>query len=65
MSPLVLREKLGVFINTLSADGKYRVWDCENFPPPIQLQWSEKQKVFLNFSFHFWNLNQNLNILKK
>ena len=32
---------------------------------PIQMQLSENEQLFLNFLFHFWNLNQILNILKK
>ena len=42
MSPLVLREMLGVFVNILTADGEYPVQDCENVPLPIQMQLSEK-----------------------
>ena len=41
MSPLVLRKILGVFVNTLTADCKYPVQDCENLPLPIQMQLSE------------------------
>ena len=36
MSPLVLGKILGVFVNTLTADGKYPVQDCENLKLPIQ-----------------------------
>ena len=43
---LVLREILGVFVNTLSADHKYPSQDCENLLLPIQMQLSEKQKAF-------------------
>ena len=32
---------------------------------PIEIQLSQKRKNFPNFSFHFWNLHQILNILKK
>ena len=42
MVPLVLGEILGVFVNTLTADEKYRVQDCENLPLPIQMQLSKK-----------------------
>ena len=65
MSPLVLDEILGVLVNTLTANGKYLVQDCENLRLPIQMQLSQKRKSFLNFLFHFWNLNQIFNILKK
>ena len=49
MSPLVLDEMLGVFVNTLTADGKYPVQGCENLQLPIQMQLSEKQKTFPQF----------------
>ena len=35
MSPLVKLEMLGVFVNTLTADDKYPVADCENLQFPI------------------------------
>ena len=65
MSPLVLGEILGVFLNTLTSDGKYHVQGCKNLQLKISMQLSEKQKHFLKFLFHFWNLYQILNILKK
>ena len=49
MSSLVLAEILGVFVNTLTADGNYLVPDCENFQLPIQMQLSEKRKTFSQF----------------
>ena len=65
MSPLVLGEILGIFVNTLTADGKSPVPGCENLQLPIQMQLSEKQKTFSEFFFHFLNLHQILNIFKK
>ena len=65
MSPLVLGEILGVFVNTLTADGKYPVQGCENLHLPIQTHLSEKHKSFSEFWFHFWILHQILNILKE
>ena len=62
---LVLREILRVFVNTVTADGKYPDQDCENSQLPIQMQSSENEKIFLDFLFHFWNLHQILNILKQ
>ena len=38
--PLLKSEILGVFVNTLPADDKYRVRDCQHFQFPIQLQLS-------------------------
>ena len=64
MSPLVLDEILGGFVNTLTAAGMYHVQDWENLPLPIQMQLSEKGKIFLSFLFHLWNLHQICNILK-
>ena len=49
MSPAVLGESVGVFVNTLTADGKYPVQGCENLQLPIQMQLSEKQKTFPQF----------------
>ena len=43
LPPLVLCQILEEFFNTLTADGKYPVQDCENFQLPIQIQLSEKQ----------------------
>ena len=40
ISPLLKFEKLGVFVNTLTADDNYPVWDCENLKFPVQLQLS-------------------------
>ena len=40
MSPLGLGEMLGVFVNTLTADGKYYIQQCYNFQLPIQMQLS-------------------------
>ena len=65
ISPLVLGEILGVFVNTLSADGKYPVQYWENLLLVIQMNFLKNQKLFSNFLSHFWNLHQTLNILKK
>ena len=40
MSSLVKFEILGVFVNEVTADGKYPVQDCENFQLAIQKQLS-------------------------
>ena len=46
MSPLVLGEILAVFVSTLTEHGKYSVQDCENLTLQIQIELSEKQKIF-------------------
>ena len=53
MSPLVWGGILGVFVNTLTAYGKYLVQDCENLEVPIQMQLSEKRKFFSEFFVAF------------
>ena len=59
MSPLVLGEILGVFVNTLTADGKYPVQGCENLQLPIQMQLSEKRKTFSEFFVPFLESTPN------
>ena len=51
MSPLVLGEFLRVFVNTLTAGGKFPVEHCENLPLSIQMQLSEKQKNIFDFFY--------------
>ena len=46
MFAIVLGQILGVFVNALTADGKYPVQGCEKFQLPIQMQLSEKRKSF-------------------
>ena len=53
MAPLVLGEILGVFLNTLTADVKYPIPDCENLQLAIQMQLSEKRKTFSQFFVPF------------
>ena len=65
ISPLVICEILVWFGKTLTANEKYLVRDCENLPSPFQMELSQKRKTFLQFFFHFWNLHQMRNILKK
>ena len=61
MSPLVIGEILGVFLNTLTEDNKYSVPDCENLPLPIQMQWSEKRKTLPEFFVPFPESTSNFN----
>ena len=59
MSPLVLGEKIAVFVNTLISDGSYPVPGCENLQLPIQMQLSEKQKTFPQFFVWFLESTSN------
>ena len=58
-SPLVIWKISILFINTLSADGKYSLLKRGNSTQPIQMQLSRKQKTFSDFFFVFlessWN----------
>ena len=47
MSPLVLGQVLGRFVNILTSVDKYPFQDCENFTLPIQMQLPEKTKDFV------------------
>ena len=49
MFPLVLGEILGLFVNILTANGKYPVQDCKNLQSPTQMQLCEKRKTFSQF----------------
>ena len=53
MSPLVIGEIIGVFVNTLTAEGKYSIEDWQNLPLPIYFQLSEKRKTFSEVSVSF------------
>ena len=59
MSLLVLGEILEVFIDTLTAYGKYPVQDCENLPLPIQMQLSEKRKTLSEYFVPFLEFTSN------
>ena len=65
MCPLVLGEILGVFVNTLTANDKYPVQDCDNFPLPTQMQLSEKRKTFSEFFAPFLESRSNFKNFEK
>ena len=48
---------LSVFVNTLTVDDQYSFRNRKNLPETIKLQLSEKQKLFLIFLLHIWNLH--------
>ena len=60
ISPLVLGEILGVLVNTLTADGKCLVQDCENLQLPIQVQLSQKRKTFSEIFVPFLESRSNV-----
>ena len=55
----MLGDVLVVFVNRLTADGKYPVQDRENFHLPIQMQLSEKRKTFSGFFVPFLEYRSN------
>ena len=59
MSPLVLGKIYGVFVNTLTGDGKYPVRECENLLLPIQVQLIEKRKAFSQLFVPFLESTSN------
>ena len=65
MSALVTSEIFRLFVNTLTPDDKYSVAIyrlSDNNSKHLSLK---KEKLFVNFLLHFWNLHEIWNILKK
>ena len=54
-----------MFLNSLSAYGKYPLDDCENLPLPIQMEFSEKQKTFSEFFLRFLKSTSNFKFLEE
>ena len=65
MSPLVLGEILGVFLNTLTDDAKHPVQDCENLQLPIQMQLSEKRKTFSELFVPYLESTSNFKLFQR
>ena len=56
---------MGLLVNTLAADKKYRVLNRENLTIPIQMQLSHKQKTFSQFFATFLKSRLNLKHFQK
>ena len=54
MSLLVIHKILRLFVNTLRVDDKPFLLNGDNLTQPIQMQLSQKQKTFPEFSFFFF-----------
>ena len=65
MSPLVLRAIVGVFVNTLTYDGKYPVQGCEYLQLPFQSQLSEKRKPFAEVFVPFLDSTSNFKYFER
>ena len=64
-SLLVIYKISRLFPNTLSADGKYSLFNTDNLTRPIQLQVSGKLKTFAQFSAAFLKSRLNFEHFQK
>ena len=64
-SLLVICKISRLFPNTLSADGKYSLFNRDNLTQPIQMQLSRKQKSFSDFFSAFLKSNLNFEHLQQ
>ena len=64
-SLLVICKISRLFINTLSADGKYSVFNRDNLTQPIQMQLSRKEKTFSEFFDAFLKSSLNFKHFQK
>ena len=56
---------LRLFVNTLTVDEKHYLLNRDNLTEPIQMQLSQKQKTFSEFSFSFLKSILNFRHLPK
>ena len=54
-----------MFLNTLTANDKFRVGDCVNLPSPIQMELSSKPAAFSDFSVLFLEFTSNFKHFEK
>ena len=52
---------LRLFVNTLTADDKYSLFNRDNLMQPIQMELSQKQNTCSDFFFFFAVLKSKLN----
>ena len=64
-SVLVICKILRLFVNPLTADDKYCLFNRGNLLQHIQMHLSQKWKIFSQFFLHFPNLDSILNIFLK
>ena len=64
-SLLLTCQILGLLVNTLAADEKYPVLNRENLTIPIQMQLSQKQKIFSQFFAAFLEARLNFEHYEK
>ena len=59
MTLLVISEILELFVKTLIANDEYFLHTGENLSQPVQMQLSNKQEVFSQFSAEFFKCTWN------
>ena len=64
-SLLVIHKILRLFVNTLTADDKHYLLNRENLAERIEMELSQKQKTFSQFSFAFLKSILNVKHLPK
>ena len=65
MSALVVFEIFRRFVKTLTPDDKYSRRYTQIFWQQLQKPLSQKGMLFFDFWYHFWNVLEIYNILKK
>ena len=64
-SLLVIHKILRLFVNTLAVNDKHYLLHRDNLTQPIQIQLSQKQKIFSEFFFAFLKSILNFKHLPK
>ena len=64
-SLLVIHKILRPFVNTLAVNDKHYLLNRDNLTQPIQIQLSQKQKIFSEFFFAFLKTLLNFKPLTK
>ena len=62
---LVICELLGLFASTLAGDDKYSLRNSQDFPQPIQMKFSKKEKTFFQFIAPFLKSTSNFEYFEK
>ena len=65
MSPLVVCEILGLFVNILTGDDKYSLCYRQNLSETIEMQLSKRLKIFLQFIAAFLESSSNFEHFEK
>ena len=65
MSLFLTCQILGLLVNTLAADEKYPLLKRDNLTIPIQMQLSQKQKIFSKFFAPFLKCTINFKFFEK